>query len=65
MVFISSSAISAVNYDVSTRVMLITFKSGRTYPFCGVPEVVYEGLKNATSAGRYYHRNVKGRYDCC
>lgn len=40
----------------------VTFKSGHTYDFDDVPFTVYAALVNARSAGRMFHRLVKGRY---
>ena len=59
---LSSSCISRVEYDAATRVMNVTFRSGRTYSLRGVPERHYFGLVNASSAGLYFNSYLKGRY---
>jgi len=40
----------------------VTFTSGQSYSFSGVPVEIYEGLANASFPGRYYHQNIKGIY---
>lgn len=64
IVYVSSSAISAVGYDEQTRRMRIMFTSGRAYDFCGVPDHVYLGLMSAASKGQYYNDYIRDRYQC-
>jgi hypothetical protein len=64
MIRVSSSAISAVGYDASSRRMKITFVQGHTYDFCGVPQHVFDGLACAVSKGGYYNDYIKDRYQC-
>lgn len=64
MISVSSSAISAVGYEPSTRQMQIRFKQGRTYTFCRVPQHVFDGLLSAESKGRYYDHHIRDRYHC-
>jgi hypothetical protein len=58
----SSSAISDASYDDETQVLDITFTSGQTYTFNGVPVDIYEGLVASSSPGRYYHQVIKGNF---
>lgn len=64
MVSVNSSAISAVGYDPQSRIMSVTFKQGKTYDFCGVPQHIYEGLIRASSVGSYYNANIRDKYQC-
>lgn len=64
MPYINSSAISYVEYNAINCSMQITFTSGGTYDYCGVPQHIYDGLINAFSAGTYYHSHIDGRYKC-
>lgn len=57
-----SSAISDASYDDETQELNVTFNSGQTYTFRGVPAEIYDGLISASSPGRYYHQNIKGQY---
>ncbi len=62
---LNSTAIRRVEYDPSSRVMQIWFtQGGHAYNFCGVPQGVYEGLVNASSAGTYYDHHIRDRYQC-
>ena len=60
MIRVSSSVIRAVGYDGST--LTVEFRSGCTYDHPHVPYSVYAGLMSASSKGRYYNRNIRGRY---
>ncbi len=62
MVYLSSSAIRAVEYDERTLVLAVTFTSGRTYDYYGVPQSVYSGLISAASAGDYFNRYIRDQY---
>jgi hypothetical protein len=59
---LNSSAITWIDYDPITRMLSITFHSGRTYTLRGVPEHHYHGLLNASSAGWYFNTCLRGRY---
>lgn len=61
-VYLSSSAITAVNYNENTKVLTITFTSGKSYDYFGVPESVYRGLISAYSAGEYFNEHIKDQY---
>ena len=64
MIYISlnSSCIERVGYNPLTRQMEVEFTNSRTYTLTGVPEYHFYGIVNATSAGRYWNENLKGRY---
>ncbi|HRI81345.1 MAG TPA: KTSC domain-containing protein [Opitutaceae bacterium] len=58
----NSSAIADVAYDPSSRTLQITFRSGGTYTFHGVPADIYRGLITASSPGSFYHNHIRGRF---
>jgi len=60
MIGVDSSAIRAIGYD--GYILSVEFHSGRVYDHPGVPESVYRALMNASSIGRYYSLNIRGRY---
>ena len=63
MPYLNSSAIVRAEYDAPTRTLQIWFRSGaHAYDFHNVPETVYQGLIQASSAGSYYDRYIKDRY---
>ena len=64
MIWVSSSAISAVGYDHDTQQMGIRFVQGSTYTFCCVPQHIFDGLLSAASKGTYYDRHIRDKYHC-
>lgn len=63
--FESSSSISSVEYDNIHQQLKITFKTGKTYQYGGVPEDVASPLfsNDLPSAGSYVHSKIiKGAY---
>lgn len=64
MPFVSSSAISRIEYDATTKRMYITFRGSGTYTFCRVPESIYQAFLHAPSIGGFYHDHIKDKYDC-
>ncbi len=62
---VTSSAIRKIGYDSSSNRMYIDFEdSDPYYTFCRVPEDVFNSFINANSVGRFYHDNIKDKYDC-
>jgi hypothetical protein len=57
-----STALREAAYDSQTRVLAITFRSGKVYRYSDVPRNVYAGLVQAGSHGRYFNQWIKGRY---
>ena len=65
MIPVISDAINAIGYDPQTKVMHIKFAQGKTYPYCGVPQHIFDGLLNATSShGTYFNDHIRDRYQC-
>lgn len=62
MIYLSSSAIRAVDYSSSTGELIIYFHDSGGYSFYGVPVDVFEGLISSTSPGGYYNQYIRGRY---
>ena len=62
-VSVRSSNLQSVGYDADSLTLEIEFDNG-VYQYSGVPEAVHRGLINASSAGRFFHRNIKGKYTC-
>lgn len=61
--FEDSSAISFVDYAAGSLVLSITFRSGVTWEYFDVTEDVAVELVKAESVGKYFHANIKGRYE--
>jgi hypothetical protein len=59
---VSSSAIQRIEFDELTHRLYITFTSGKTYTYYGVPRSVYERFVNAGSKGSFFNDHIKDRY---
>ncbi|MDP8993968.1 MAG: KTSC domain-containing protein [Pseudomonadota bacterium] len=61
---LASTLIERICYDEDERSLSIWFRSTGRYIYYDVSETVYESLKAAGSAGRYFNERIKGRYRC-
>lgn len=59
-----SSMIERICYDEDEASLSIWFRATGRYIYYGVPAQIYEALKGAQSAGRYFNDCIKGRYRC-
>ena len=58
-----SSAIRHIFYKPDIEELSIWFgPEGRRYKFSGVPEFLYEALRDAESRGRFFNQSIRGRY---
>lgn len=57
-----SSACTAFGYDAASQTLAVTYKGGKTYRYPGVPQGVFEGLREAKSVGKYLGQNVTGKF---
>lgn len=62
-VLLNSSNLSEVTYHSPTQTMEITFHSGHIYRYANIPRNVFQDLISAPSAGRFYNRFIRGRFD--
>lgn len=60
---VTSSHISNIVYDRTTRTMRIGFKGGSLYEYRQVPEQFYKTLTEADSHGEFFHKNFKPHFD--
>lgn len=56
-----SSWIEGASYNRQTEVLVIETDK-QEYTFKGVPTDVWEGFKNASSKGNFYHQYIRDRY---
>lgn len=61
---LQSSAIERIAYDEEARALSIWFRETGRYIYFDVPRAIYEALKGAPSAGRYFNECIKRRYRC-
>ena len=59
----ASSFIGTVTYTIDMQSMEIVI-NGRMYPYCEVPQRIFDAFKGAGSKGAYFNRSVKGIYEC-
>ncbi|MFB7615609.1 KTSC domain-containing protein [Kitasatospora sp. NPDC056181] len=59
---VDSSALRSVGYDAALLVLELEFTGGRVYVYEAVPGRVHRELMAAQSHGRYFVREVRGRY---
>ncbi|MQS13341.1 KTSC domain-containing protein [Streptomyces kaniharaensis] len=59
---VDSSALRSVGYDRPARLLELEFRSGGLYEYAAVPARVHRELMAAESHGRYFVREIRGRY---
>lgn len=64
MPYVTSTAIQHIAWNSGTLVLNITFASGRTYSYCGVPEWKYLGLVAAPSKGEFFNEHIRDQHRC-
>lgn len=57
-----SSNIIRFGYDGQSMIMSVEFKSGGTYNYFDITEVVFEQMRNAPSKGQFLAQQIKGVY---
>ena len=57
---VDSTDIASVGY--ADGILNIRFHSGGLYRYSNVPLAIYQSLISASSKGKYFHANIKGRY---
>lgn len=55
-----SSALDSATYDNTT--LTLKFVSGDIYSYSNVPSNIFEGLRSADSAGKYFRNNIINSY---
>jgi hypothetical protein len=59
---VQSSAIVNLDYRDDSRELLVTFVTGKTYVYYGVPAEVFAEFVRAASKGRFFNQAVRNRY---
>jgi len=57
-----STAIRSLSYDDETRTLFVTFVDGDLYAYFEVPPQVFRAFRSARSKGRFFAREIRGRY---
>ncbi len=61
---LQSSTLLTVGYDPAAKMLEVEFKSGRVYRYLGVAPAVAAALRAAPSAGAYFSKQIRNRYEC-
>ncbi len=59
---VESSALQAAAYGESQALLYLLFRSGDIYRYFNVPIWQYQEFLAADSKGRYFGRNIRGRF---
>ena len=59
---VDSSAISEVSYYPNVERLFVLFKNGREYEYFNVPNHVMNGLREASSKGKFLNKYVLAFY---
>jgi hypothetical protein len=60
---VESSSLKSVGYDELTQTLTVEFHTGKKYSYGEVPVEVYNDLLEAKSAGSYFAKNIRGKYE--
>lgn len=60
---VDSASIASIGFHAELRVLEIVFRSGALYRYLAVPPSIFEGLQKAESKGRYFSKNIRGRFE--
>lgn len=53
------SHVKSTGYDAESKVLRVTFDSGRTYDYHGAAQFMADDIRTAASPGNYLHKIVK------
>jgi len=59
---VESTTLATVSYDEARELLQLEFCSRAVYRYFGVPAAVHQALLEAPSKGRYFNRNIRGRF---
>jgi hypothetical protein len=59
---VESSALQAAAYAEGQALLYLLFGSGEVYRYFDVPQWQYQEFLAADSKGRYFGRNIRGRF---
>jgi hypothetical protein len=62
MPYVQSSVMTFVDYGEETDELDITFTSGKTYRYFGVPLEIYAELLDAESKGQFFNDTIKDSF---
>lgn len=57
-----SSNIARFAYEAPSQVLTVEFKTGGTYNYFDIPDVIFEQMTVASSKGQFLAQQIKGRF---
>jgi hypothetical protein len=57
-----SEPVESIGYDEPSEEVWVTFRSGSTYVYSGVPAAVFELFRTSDSKGSFVHHELRGVY---
>jgi len=62
-IFDNSSYLREASYNREAKSLHVTFSDGSQYTYSAVPSEIWSRLQHAPSAGSFFHRQIKGRFN--
>ena len=59
---VESTTLAAIAYDEARELLQLEFCTRAVYLYFGVPPAVHQALLDAPSKGRYFNRDIRGRF---
>jgi hypothetical protein len=60
--FLVSTCLKSFAYDYESKTLELEFETGGIYQYFGVSAEIHKALANASSPGKFFHRNIRGKY---
>ncbi len=57
--FPGSSSVASAGYEADTATLYVNFVKGTCYRYLNVPEIVFQSLITAESAGKFFTANIQ------
>lgn len=64
LVSVVSTVLESALYEEEAKVLVVTFRGGRSYEYYGVDASVYHNLMRAEHKGKYFNAHIRNVYEC-
>ena len=61
---VASTVLESTLYEEEAKVLVVTFRGGRSYEYYGVNAGVYQNLLRAEHKGKYFNAHIRNVYEC-
>jgi hypothetical protein len=59
---VDSTSLDRVGYDPASKALMVVFRDRSSYTYFGVPQAVFEKLRQAPSKGAYFNQAIRRAY---